>query len=390
MKKKIIKATHDGTEEDIFEKCLDIKRETEEDENIAFHQIQYLDTGRLKKMLEAIFHGTNTVATIYTPKNTPAERRPKERRTYAVVVENKGKSYEDTLKKVKAALIEKSQEGIRNIRSTKDGNILITTDKDQSVIDNIKKTIQERNMLEEGKIIKLGKKENKEVIFIRGMDADTTKEEMEGKTDHEGNIQEICDNNVSDGEFNEPFMPSEDENDPEYQPPVLKQSRKRSMLDYFHTKGKKRLNTAIVLRSPSPLEDLQYDSHTSISISTIIPSSSLSSSSYSQKDSDSPFSKSTPTRASTPLLLDGKFFQVVERSTSSSQVKAQCQICLPSVKYFKENDSEQYKAEDEALLFHEEEEDVFVPTDIEENTVKGDKELIQPSLPNHYRCVSHT
>ncbi|CAH0563125.1 unnamed protein product [Brassicogethes aeneus] len=111
-----------------------VKEETLEDGWIAFHQIETMHPERMRDMLEAIFHKDSTKTTVFTNKPSPPETKSRERRTYAIVVENKGNTYEDTLKTVKMALKDKVEEGIRSIRSTKDGRLLITTDKDQELL----------------------------------------------------------------------------------------------------------------------------------------------------------------------------------------------------------------------------------------------------------------
>ena len=54
--RKVIKATHNGTDEDIWNKLIRIREGTASGETIAIHQLKCMTVPRLRKMVECIFH----------------------------------------------------------------------------------------------------------------------------------------------------------------------------------------------------------------------------------------------------------------------------------------------------------------------------------------------
>ncbi|KAH1000558.1 hypothetical protein HUJ04_012867, partial [Dendroctonus ponderosae] len=110
-----------------------------------------------------------------TDKKTTADR---ERKTFAVIVENKAKPYNENLQNVKDAFGGKNiVEGIKEIRSTRDGRLMIVTDKKQDIVDQIYSTLQSQNRIEDHiKII--GKYQQRESIHIRGQDSLAKKEDV--------------------------------------------------------------------------------------------------------------------------------------------------------------------------------------------------------------------
>ncbi|ENN78510.1 hypothetical protein YQE_05022, partial [Dendroctonus ponderosae] len=138
----------------------------------------------LPKMIEVVFHSTDTRVTIYTTKTKQARDdpykpdKPKTRSTYALVVEVKGEeTFDSTLKDIKRALGQRKDDfvGIQSIKKTKDGKVLITTDKDENLLDKIKQTIETGNNI----VKKRTDRQGFDSLFVRGMDLLTEKDELE-------------------------------------------------------------------------------------------------------------------------------------------------------------------------------------------------------------------
>ncbi|XP_071056461.1 uncharacterized protein [Onthophagus taurus] len=177
--RKIFKIVYDGSEEDLFNKIMALKNETENECSIATHIVEGVNLERLKKMFEGIFHNTKTKVTIYMPKNyllQKQEKPQKERKTYALVIGNNEKTYKESLKTVKEALKNtKCSDVIKNIRSTKDGKVILTTEKNEKALSEMQKAIVHLQG-ENTSIKRIG--EEVDTIHVRGMDAIVDKAEV--------------------------------------------------------------------------------------------------------------------------------------------------------------------------------------------------------------------
>lgn len=179
--KKIIKITYTGTGEDIWNKLKKVKQETKNEDTIILHHINTLELEEFRKIVESIFHKTQTMAVIYTtsqktaPKYNEITKKTVERNTYGLLIDTNN-DYKKTLENIKKSL-ENSEEikKIQTIRKTKDGKMLITIDKDKNAVNSIKQKIVNSDT---GKMVELGTQENKETLFIRGIDGITKKEEV--------------------------------------------------------------------------------------------------------------------------------------------------------------------------------------------------------------------
>ncbi|KAH1020868.1 hypothetical protein HUJ04_010460 [Dendroctonus ponderosae] len=174
--KKVIKIEVDS-ERELFGKLLELREEVKDTGWVALHELERVSTARYRKMVEAIFHNSTTQAVVYTrATRREAEDGRAERRTYALVVEDKGKSYKDTLKEVKSLLqANNASDCVKQIRSTKEGKLLITTDRDETGIENVHKILQAAGSRQ---VHQLGEYTGLETLFIRGADFLTTKEEV--------------------------------------------------------------------------------------------------------------------------------------------------------------------------------------------------------------------
>ncbi len=182
--RKIIKIKHDGSDNKLWEQIGKVKKETEGEEWIALHTINGMSPPRYRKMVESIFHKSETQVCIYTTKRANGEsssndaREDRKQRSYAIVVEDKRKYYNMTVANIKRVLTtNEAKKAITGVRSTRDGKVLITLDKDNGALEDISGAIS--SMSEEVKVRKLGTSLGEtETIHIRGMDAVTMKEEV--------------------------------------------------------------------------------------------------------------------------------------------------------------------------------------------------------------------
>lgn len=184
--RKIFKITHDGTEEDTWGKLRRLRDETKEAKWVALHKVSHLPLDRLRKMAECIFCGGDTRVVIYTDRvggelANKRQRPGSARETYALVVDAKRENYRDTLIMVKNSIKEDAATGaVKSIKSTREGKVLITVEKDKDKLEQIENLIKAKSG--ELKIRKIGEKAN-EALHLRGMDADTKIEEIKAAID---------------------------------------------------------------------------------------------------------------------------------------------------------------------------------------------------------------
>ncbi|XP_071057249.1 uncharacterized protein PF3D7_1120000-like [Onthophagus taurus] len=175
--RKIIKLLYDNTDRGLFQRIKDLRQETDGVEWIAIHKMRNMDTTKFRKMIESVFHSSGTKVIIYTPESEiEATKGQPKRKTYALIVESKEKTFTETLKGVKETLKkEKIGEGIRGIKSTRNGKVLITIEKDGDAINKISEAINRSG--EETKCKRMGD-DDTEIIHVRGMDALVKEEEI--------------------------------------------------------------------------------------------------------------------------------------------------------------------------------------------------------------------
>ncbi|KAH1029337.1 hypothetical protein HUJ05_002596 [Dendroctonus ponderosae] len=170
-----------GTQEDLFEKMRAIKKETTGDEFIAMHETNFCKVEELRKIIETVFHGSNSIVVLYV-KNTKTlgESNKREKKSFAFIVQKENQDYKEILKEVKDTLMKKNAENdIESFRSTKDGALLITTKKDPTIAEKICGALNGLNKLGNSiKFKQLGIETNKESFFIRGIDTDTDKNQI--------------------------------------------------------------------------------------------------------------------------------------------------------------------------------------------------------------------
>ncbi|CAG9839231.1 unnamed protein product [Diabrotica balteata] len=159
-----------GTPEELWHALERVKEETQENDTVALHHVSYMPVANMRKMAEVIFRKTTRVSvSIYT---TATKR---ERPTYGFIVSKKDTTYSQLLTGVEEAVSNcEAKEAVLSLRSTRDGNLLITIDKDQDAASMIKKAI----IKDSGVSAKLIGQERQAVIHVRGMTSNTNKEHL--------------------------------------------------------------------------------------------------------------------------------------------------------------------------------------------------------------------
>lgn len=172
--KKVIKVTHNGTTQDIWEKLVRIRDETLEDERVAIHHVKNMTNETLQKMTEVVFRSGNTTVSIFTTADNRIVER--ERTTYGMIVSEGNKSYKDVLGKVKSLVgANQSAKAIRSLKSTKDGKLLLTIDKDKDALNNLHQALNEGTTGLRTRRLGMDKHI---AIHVRGMEADVTVEDI--------------------------------------------------------------------------------------------------------------------------------------------------------------------------------------------------------------------
>uniref|UniRef100_A0A6P7HIB7 Uncharacterized protein LOC114349193 n=1 Tax=Diabrotica virgifera virgifera TaxID=50390 RepID=A0A6P7HIB7_DIAVI len=155
-----------NTPEKIWLALERVREETKAGDSVALHHLSFMQVHDLRKMAEVIFSKTE-VSKVQI--HTTATR--KERLTYGFIVSKKDSSYSQLLEGVEKAVGDsKAKDAIRSLRSTKDGNLLITLDKDQDAANSIKTAITNK---ESGLTAKMVGAEKQAIIHIRGMTENT-------------------------------------------------------------------------------------------------------------------------------------------------------------------------------------------------------------------------
>ena len=182
----LIKMTTDGTEEDCFRKLKSLKDMMMERgrKRIALYPPCGNQNGpAFRKMAECLLgtiKGIECVIYYHTP--AMKEQKPRQRNTDAMIISReKGKSYADQLRRIKDEIKNDKnveiRKNIRNIRQTKEGDMVITTVPGKDTMVNLKTMLTQMG---ETKIrLSEASKSKRTTVFLKGMDAVTTKDEVE-------------------------------------------------------------------------------------------------------------------------------------------------------------------------------------------------------------------
>jgi cellular nucleic acid-binding protein len=110
-------------------------------------------------------------------KTSTKKEGKREKKTYALIVEKKGTQYKDVLSSVKTAITgDPARSSIHTMRSTRDGNLLITLDKDDETIEELEKAIKQA--AGDLAVRRARSDSGTEVLHVRGLDATTNKGEV--------------------------------------------------------------------------------------------------------------------------------------------------------------------------------------------------------------------
>ncbi|CAG9837743.1 unnamed protein product [Diabrotica balteata] len=160
-----------STPEQLWHALERVRDEIKQEDSVALHHVSYMQVVELRKMAEVIF--TNTKGTTVQIFTTATRR---EKPTYGFIVSKKDSTYSQLLEGVEKAVGDtQAKEAIRSLRSTRDGNLLITIDKDQGAASMIKNAIANK---ESGLTAKLVGTEKQAIIHLRGMTANTEEEHI--------------------------------------------------------------------------------------------------------------------------------------------------------------------------------------------------------------------
>nr|XP_022921024.1 uncharacterized protein LOC111429365 [Onthophagus taurus] len=181
-KEKVIKLIIEKSDISVWKMMQELKERNEGETKIAIHHLRQMPLSKYRKMLEIVFRDTDIQIDIYTTQAKIEEEKDRniqnERRTFAIIVERPGKTYEETIRGIKQRLQGKKEANkIEGIRSTRDGKVLITTQKDKEAVMEIQKVLRD----EDGqKVTDRGIKERKQTktIYIRGLMITTEKDEI--------------------------------------------------------------------------------------------------------------------------------------------------------------------------------------------------------------------
>lgn len=180
---KIIRAEYDGTEKGIWDKIIQIKNIVKDENWVAFHHVNSMELNTFQKMLEVVFHQTQTQVVIYTTNkkklesHKPALLIKPEKSTYAMILDKKGEDAKTILKTIKQKLTNSEEANtIQSIRETKNKKLIIITNKNSEEFQKLKQKIT--NDLPDIHVSKAGENRNRENIFIRGLEPDACKEEV--------------------------------------------------------------------------------------------------------------------------------------------------------------------------------------------------------------------
>lgn len=194
IKRKIIKINLDGTDNTLWEALCQIREETINDKDVALHHLEGMETVRFRKMIEAVFIKNKNDITIYTTKNRQETQRikrfnsvvdkAKRHKTEAIILEQKGKKYNEVLNSVKN-IVRQNRVGanITDVRETRDGRLLVeVTEGANEIIEKMKENMKE---------IKIEHKtaaNNRKTLHIHALDSTMTREEV-----HESLVRHLRD-----------------------------------------------------------------------------------------------------------------------------------------------------------------------------------------------------
>lgn len=194
--KKIIKIHTNGSTEDLFLKIQKTMKEAGETDWITLHDTSTVEATELRKIVESLIHGSVTKARIYTNRLLNAKNE-RTRPTFAMILKQNDKDYKTLVDNFKNSVKDnKHKDKIKCIKSTKDGQLLVTMDKDTEALNALKKCATE---IDEGIQVKeLVETGETETIYIKGLNATTTSNDVKESLCRQLNIEDRHIFNVSE------------------------------------------------------------------------------------------------------------------------------------------------------------------------------------------------
>nr|XP_022911388.1 myosin-2 heavy chain-like [Onthophagus taurus] len=184
---KVIKVMIEEGKGGLWKALINIKDRIEPRKIMAVHCLKEYSVDEMRKMVEVVFKDLEILVEIFT---TPAKmeedeeankkdknRAGEQRKTYALVVETQGKTFEEKVGEIKEQVKgSKEAEVIEGIKRTRDGKVLVITQRDKINTNKIEKMLTEKGQ----KVASRGvtERERKAYITIKGMEVTTTMEEI--------------------------------------------------------------------------------------------------------------------------------------------------------------------------------------------------------------------
>lgn len=152
--------------------------ESQTEVRLAFNVPVSFDFGEFRKMVEAIFHHMEAKITLYK-MTTENLRKPKSPNSYVFVFDNKrGCGFNKTLKDVKDALVQGGAiSGIKSMRSTRDGKVLVSLNNSKEAADRIQQALGSLATDNGVRTWRVGNSDI-EVLHLKELDALTTQPEV--------------------------------------------------------------------------------------------------------------------------------------------------------------------------------------------------------------------
>ncbi|KYB24568.1 hypothetical protein TcasGA2_TC031704 [Tribolium castaneum] len=188
FQRKVIKINIGTDEKSVWDSLTRLRKETKDDERVAIHHVNCMRNHNLRKMVACIFHEGKSKVYIYTTQSREQKERGTEdrttrkRNTYALIIDSKKEEYRETVRKIKATISnERAKNAIREVRSTREGKVIIKLDKDEAALKSLKDKLNGVTNDQDKKLFRIrsvGEKLEMETIHIRGIDAATDIEKL--------------------------------------------------------------------------------------------------------------------------------------------------------------------------------------------------------------------
>lgn len=177
---KIIKIEVDAQAQELWDKLKMLREETRGDDLVCLHHLEGYSISYLRKMVEAVFHNANTMVSIYTTKakemedstsqKQPDRKTQRDLQTYAIIVDHGGQENRKVIEEVKAEISRTThKKEIRSIRTSRDGKLVITTERSLEAIQELQKCLQGGERKISTRTNGANKRQGK-TLHIRGMD----------------------------------------------------------------------------------------------------------------------------------------------------------------------------------------------------------------------------